>query len=83
MDFSQWQWQETEKGSYLTCKLLSPWQHGFFSSHFHPQPPECFFFTFHTELSFHNTKHTHTHTLTLTLTHTLEIMKITGNHNWK
>lgn len=40
MDSSQWQWQETEKGSYLTCKLLLPWQHGFFSSHFHQQPPE-------------------------------------------
>jgi hypothetical protein len=40
VDSSQWQWQETEKGSYLTCKLLANWQHGFFSSHFHQQPPE-------------------------------------------
>lgn len=40
MDSSQWQWQETEKGNYLTCKLLSHWQHGFFSSHFHQQTPE-------------------------------------------
>ncbi|WP_308255529.1 peptidoglycan editing factor PgeF [Geminocystis sp. GBBB08] len=40
VDLSQWQWQNTEKGSYLTCKLLAHWQHGFFSSHFYSQTPE-------------------------------------------
>lgn len=40
MKSSQWQWQETEKGSFLTCKLLASWQHGFFSRDFHQQRPE-------------------------------------------
>lgn len=35
----EWQWQETEEGSYLTCKLLADWQHGFFSNHFPQQSP--------------------------------------------
>ncbi len=35
----QWQWQETEHGSYLTCQLLADWQHGFFSNHFPQQSP--------------------------------------------
>ncbi len=32
-----WQWQEHP---YLTCQLLSAWQHGFFTQEFYPQPPE-------------------------------------------
>ena len=35
----QWQWQETEDGSYLTCQLLADWQHGFFTNHFPQQSP--------------------------------------------
>ena len=35
-----WQWQTWQEHSYLTCKLLSPWQHGFFTKEFYPQPPE-------------------------------------------
>ncbi len=37
--YNQWQWQETENGSYLTCQLLADWQHGFFSNHFPQQSP--------------------------------------------
>ena len=36
----QWQWQETDKGSYLTCQLLADWQHGFFTNHFPGQSPK-------------------------------------------
>ena len=32
-----WHWQED---LYLTCELLSAWQHGFFSREFYPQTPE-------------------------------------------
>ncbi len=35
-----WQWQKVEDGVYLTCALLSPWRHGFFSQDFYPRPPE-------------------------------------------
>jgi polyphenol oxidase len=36
-----WQWQTLNGSSYLTCDLLSDWQHGFMSRHFAPlEPPE-------------------------------------------
>ncbi len=36
----QWHWQTWQNYSYLTCDLLSAWQHGFFSSEFYPRTPE-------------------------------------------
>ena len=35
-----WQWQNWEDISYLTCSLLSSWQHGFFTKEFYPRTPE-------------------------------------------
>jgi len=35
-----WQWQEWEGLSYLTCELLEPWSHGFFTQQFSPRLPE-------------------------------------------
>ncbi|MEL6438209.1 MAG: peptidoglycan editing factor PgeF [Cyanobacteria bacterium J06621_8] len=35
----QWQWQTEHNYSYLTCDLLSSWQHGFFTAEFYPQTP--------------------------------------------
>ncbi|MCC0176296.1 peptidoglycan editing factor PgeF [Waterburya agarophytonicola K14] len=35
-----WQWQTVEGNSYLTCDLLSAWQHGFFTKVFYPSTPE-------------------------------------------
>ena len=35
-----WQWQTVEENTYLTCKLLDGWQHGFFTKDFYPQTPE-------------------------------------------
>ena len=35
-----WQWHTVEGKSYLTCKLLCDWQHGFFTKEFYPQTPE-------------------------------------------
>lgn len=35
-----WQWQNCGGISYLTCSLLSSWQHGFFTKEFEPRTPE-------------------------------------------
>ena len=35
-----WHWQTWQDCSYLTCDLLEPWQHGFFTQQFYPQVPE-------------------------------------------
>ena len=35
-----WQWQTWQDYSYLTCNLLSVWQHGFFTRQFYPRTPE-------------------------------------------
>ncbi len=34
-----WQWIRWQDKNYLTCDLLSPWPHGFFTRHFWPQAP--------------------------------------------
>jgi YfiH family protein len=35
-----WQWTTWQGQTYLTCTLLQPWPHGFFTRHFWPQTPE-------------------------------------------
>ncbi|MBE9044392.1 peptidoglycan editing factor PgeF [Pleurocapsales cyanobacterium LEGE 10410] len=35
-----WHWQTWQNQAYLTCKLLSDWQHGFFTQQFYPRTPE-------------------------------------------
>ena len=35
-----WHWQTQQDYSYLTCSLLSAWQHGFFTQQFYPRTPE-------------------------------------------
>lgn len=35
-----WRWQTWQNRAYLTCSLLSPWQHGFFTREFDPHTPE-------------------------------------------
>jgi len=34
-----WQWQTWNNLPYLTCSLLEPWPHGFFTQQFWPRPP--------------------------------------------
>lgn len=34
-----WHWQTWGDRRFLTCDLLAPWQHGFFTQHFWPQQP--------------------------------------------
>ncbi|MEG4282606.1 peptidoglycan editing factor PgeF [Microcoleus sp. A006_D1] len=39
-DGISWQWQQSAEGlPYLTCSLLSPWSHGFFTRDFSPSGP--------------------------------------------
>jgi polyphenol oxidase len=35
-----WQWATWQGQPFLTCDLLQPWPHGFFTRHFWPQAPE-------------------------------------------
>jgi len=35
-----WRWQRADGLPYLTCALLDPWAHGFFTKGFYPQLPE-------------------------------------------
>ncbi|MDJ1168620.1 peptidoglycan editing factor PgeF [Roseofilum sp. BLCC_M154] len=37
---SLWHWRMAQGLNYLTCSLLDPWQHGFFTRQFAPQTPE-------------------------------------------
>lgn len=34
-----WQWRTWQGLPYLTCSLLDPWRHGFFTQHFWPRSP--------------------------------------------
>lgn len=35
-----WHWQHWQNQPYLTCSLLAPWSHGFFTQKFWPQVPD-------------------------------------------
>ncbi len=37
---TSWQWQTLNGSPYLTCSLLSDWQHGFMTRHFSPLAPQ-------------------------------------------
>ncbi|MGL5060500.1 MAG: hypothetical protein ACRC62_11025, partial [Microcoleus sp.] len=36
---TSWDWQNWEGLPYLTCSLLAPWKHGFFTQQFSPRGP--------------------------------------------
>lgn len=55
----QWQWQTWEGQSYLTCDLLAPWQHGFFTQQFAPQMPETIIQVFASQPSAYRVKQVH------------------------
>ncbi|AFY36764.1 Multi-copper polyphenol oxidoreductase, laccase [[Leptolyngbya] sp. PCC 7376] len=55
----QWQWQEWQGKPYLTCELLRPWQHGFFTTHFAPQMPEEFAAVFDIKPNAYRVKQVH------------------------
>jgi YfiH family protein len=54
-----WQWQYWQGQPYLTCKLLEPWQHGFFTQQFSPQLPENLVHIFNPEIPSYRVKQVH------------------------
>ncbi|MGB2924171.1 MAG: peptidoglycan editing factor PgeF [Limnothrix sp.] len=55
----EWQWQQWHGQTYLTCSLLEPWRHGFFTQHFAPQMPEILVQVFDPELPVYRVKQVH------------------------
>jgi hypothetical protein len=56
---SLWQWQTWEGLPYLTCSLLSQWQHGFFTQHFSPRTPENLVEILHPQAQAYRLKQVH------------------------
>ncbi len=56
-----WEWQSWEGLPYLTCSLLKPWPHGFFTQPFHPRPPEELSKILHPEAPTYRVKQVHGH----------------------
>ena len=54
-----WQWQTWQGYSYLTCNLLSPWQHGFFTKEFYPRTPEDLAFILQPNTTAYRVKQVH------------------------
>lgn len=58
-----WHWQDWQGLPYLTCSLLSDWQHGFFTSHFSPHPPEKLVTALTADASVYRVKQVHGNTV--------------------
>jgi polyphenol oxidase len=54
-----WQWQTLDGNSYLTCDLLSDWQHGFMTRHFSPLEPAELTTLFNPAATGHRLKQVH------------------------
>ncbi|ANV83767.1 laccase [Picosynechococcus sp. PCC 7003] len=63
MAINQWHWQEWEGRPYLTCELLEPWHHGFFTQAFAPELPENLVKIFHPEIPAYRVKQVHGNTV--------------------
>lgn len=59
----QWQWQNWQDQPYLTCDLLAPWHHGFFTQQFAPRMPETLVQVFDPELPAFRVKQVHGNTV--------------------
>ena len=53
-----WTWKTAQDRPFLTCHLL-PMAHGFFTSHFHPQPPESLVSVLNVDASVYRVKQVH------------------------
>ncbi len=58
-----WHWQTWQGLSYLTCSLLEPWPHGFFTQQFWPRSPEDLTQVLHPEASGYRLKQVHGNTV--------------------
>ena len=56
---SGWQWQQWQGLPYLTCDLLAPWQHGFFTQQCYPHTPEQLVTALDTEATVYRAKQVH------------------------
>ncbi len=54
-----WQWQTWQGNSYLTCNLLSAWQHGFVTQEFYPRTPETLSSILQTQTNSYRVKQVH------------------------
>lgn len=54
-----WQWLTWEEKPYLTCDLLQPWQHGFFTQQCHPHQPEVLVTALQAEVPVYRVKQVH------------------------
>ncbi|MFH7244538.1 MAG: peptidoglycan editing factor PgeF [Spirulina sp.] len=59
MNPSLWQWADFNGHPFLTCDLLSPWHHGFFTRSFWPQVPEDLTPVLHPEAAVQRVKQVH------------------------
>lgn len=60
---SDWQWQEWQGLPYLTCDLLAPWKHGFFTQQCYPHTPEQLVAALNTEATAYRVKQVHGNTV--------------------
>ncbi len=58
-----WHWRTWEKLPYLTCSLLEPWTHGFFTQQFWPRTPLELTKVLHLEASAYRLKQVHGNTV--------------------
>jgi polyphenol oxidase len=58
-----WHWRNWQGMPYLTCSLLEPWQHGFFTHPFWPRSPQELTKVLHPEASVYRLKQVHGNTV--------------------
>jgi polyphenol oxidase len=61
-----WHWHTWEGLPYLTCNLLTPWPHGFFTQQFWPRLPEELTKVLHSEATTYRLKQVHGNTVLTT-----------------
>ncbi|MGF1587902.1 MAG: peptidoglycan editing factor PgeF [Pleurocapsa sp.] len=75
-----WHWQACQDYSYLTCKLLSAWQHGFFTKEFYPGTPEDLSSILQPHTTPYRVKQVHGN-LVLTPKEIVDVVKQANSHN--
>ncbi|MEH2060190.1 MAG: peptidoglycan editing factor PgeF [Nostoc sp.] len=58
-----WHWRNWEGLPYLTCSILEPWHHGFFTQHFWPRSPQVITEVLQPEASVYRLKQVHGNTV--------------------
>lgn len=76
---SSWQWQQWQGLPYLTCDLLAPWRHGFFTQQCYPHTPEQLIAALDTEATSYRVKQVHGNII---LTPTEITKKVEQNSNF-